>query len=115
MWDEDDLVFPLLPKEIHLKIFSDYFMTFISNELLTPYKYLKVHPRPQKILDYIWTGKLQCISATKAEKIQKKIGAFAYLECSALTSKGLKEVFDTAIRACLYGSSRKKKPPCVLQ
>ena len=45
--------------------------------------------------------KLSPISYTQGLHIMKEIRAVKYMECSALTQKGLKTVFDEAIRAVL--------------
>ncbi|CAO3653486.1 unnamed protein product [Cunninghamella echinulata] len=60
--------------------------------------------------------KMSPISYTQALQMAKDIGAEKYLECSALTQKGLKNVFDEAIRAVLSPSSvrTKKKKGCMI-
>ena len=43
----------------------------------------------------------------------EKINACAYIECSAKTKDGVREVFEAATRAALQAKKKKKKP-CVL-
>ena len=45
----------------------------------------------------------------KGSAVADKIGAFKYLECSAKSGDGVKEVFETATRAALLSKSKKKK------
>ncbi|KAJ6227928.1 hypothetical protein M0813_09342 [Anaeramoeba flamelloides] len=59
--------------------------------------------------------KLDPIPYQDGMKLSKEIGAVKYIECSALTQKNLKVVFDEAIRAVLSPPKRlnkKKKPNC---
>ncbi|KAJ3273824.1 Rho GTPase [Blyttiomyces sp. JEL0837] len=55
------------------------------------------------------------ISSEAGERLAKELGAVKYLECSALTQKGLKNVFDEAIIAALEPpQAKKKKGPCTI-
>lgn len=64
------------------------------------------------------TERLEPISKTEGLALAKCIGAVAYLECSALTQKGLKDVFDTVIATALVTPEPKRLPenqrPCLL-
>lgn len=59
--------------------------------------------------------KLTPITYPQGLAMAKEIGAVKYLECSALTQRGLKTVFDEAIRAVLCPPPvKKRKRKCLL-
>ena len=49
------------------------------------------------------------ITPEEGERLAAKLGANSYVECSALTKKGLKDVFDEAILAVLEPKVPEKK------
>ena len=51
---------------------------------------------------------------TQAEDVRKKIGAQKYLECSAKTNEGVREVFEHATRAALLTRKKEKKKCLIL-
>ncbi|KAK9712700.1 Rho GTPase [Basidiobolus ranarum] len=54
------------------------------------------------------------IQPDQGERLAKELGATKYVECSALTQKGLKNVFDEAIVAALEPPVTKKKGKCLV-
>ena len=54
------------------------------------------------------------ISIEEAEILSRELCAVKYIECSALTQKGLKNVFDEAILAALEPPEPVKKRRCTL-
>jgi cell division control protein 42 len=54
------------------------------------------------------------VGQDQGEKLAKELGAVKYVECSALTQKGLKNVFDEAIIAALDPPQTRKAKKCLL-
>ena len=54
----------------------------------------------------------------EGERLARRIGAYGYVECSALTKQGLKDVFDEALLAVLDPKDcrpeRKRRRRCVI-
>jgi Ras-related C3 botulinum toxin substrate 1 len=63
----------------------------------------------QKTIDKLKDRKLSPITYAQGLSMAKEIGATKYQECSALTQKGLKNVFDEAIRAVLCPKTKPKR------
>lgn len=69
------------------------------------------------------TQGLQPVSQAQAQEVADQIGAVEYIECSAKTGYGVREVFEAATRASLVGKqgktktktkSSKKKKKCIV-
>lgn len=56
--------------------------------------------------------KQQPVTNEDGQAMADKIGAYGYLECSARTKEGVREVFELATRAALQTKKRKKKGGC---
>ncbi|KAK5054448.1 hypothetical protein LTR84_001338 [Exophiala bonariae] len=52
------------------------------------------------------------VTAEQGEEVRKKIGAYKYLECSAKTNQGVREVFESATRAALLTRKSGKSKKC---
>ena len=59
-------------------------------------------------------NKQKPITYELGEKLAKELKAVKYVECSALTQRGLKNVFDEAILAALEPPEPKKSRKCVI-
>ncbi|CAI5757398.1 unnamed protein product [Candida verbasci] len=66
------------------------------------------------ILQRLNRQKLSPITQEQGEKLAKELRAVKYVECSALTQRGLKTVFDEAIVAALEPPVIKKSKKCTI-
>lgn len=57
--------------------------------------------------------KQEPVRSDEGRAMSEKINAYSYLECSAKTKEGVREVFETATRAALQ-TKKKKKGGCIL-
>jgi cell division control protein 42 len=65
-------------------------------------------------LDKLARQKQRPITTEQGERLAKDLNAVKYVECSALTQRGLKNVFDEAIVAALEPPAVKKKGKCLV-
>jgi len=56
--------------------------------------------------------KQEPVKPEEGRAMAEKINAFAYLECSAKSKEGVREVFETATRAALQVRKRKRNRIC---
>lgn len=64
------------------------------------------------LMRFIRFYELTSIQPSEGLLLAEDLGAKTYVECSALTQDGLKNVFDEAIRATLNMENKKKKIKC---
>jgi Ras family protein A len=62
-----------------------------------------------KTLEDLAKNKQKPVSYEEGLAISQKIGAYKYLECSAKSGEGVKEVFEQATRAALLAKNKKKR------
>lgn len=62
-----------------------------------------------EMLKKLQAKNLTPITKEQGDALSKEIGSECYRECSARTQKGLKEVFDEAIKAVLFPPKQEKK------
>ncbi|MGH0187361.1 UNVERIFIED_CONTAM: hypothetical protein FKN15_024759 [Acipenser sinensis] len=66
------------------------------------------------IADIEVDGKQEPVKPEEGRDMANRISAFGYLECSAKTKDGVREVFEMATRAALQVRKRRRRQPCLL-
>jgi Ras family protein A len=71
-------------------------------------------PGPSVWLPCLQRTKLVLLCHLQGQAVAQKIGALMYLECSARTGEGVREVFQQATRAALIEHNNHNKGHCVV-
>lgn len=66
------------------------------------------------VIEKLARSKQRPVPFEAGERLARELGAVKYVECSALTQKGLKNVFDEAIVAALEPPVIRKKSKCAI-
>ena len=66
------------------------------------------------VIEKLGKQKQRPVTSEHGERLAREVGAVKYVECSALTQRGLKNVFDEAIVAALEPPVQKKKSKCLI-
>lgn len=56
----------------------------------------------------------QCVTYNRGVHLMKELGARRYLECSAMTQKGVTTVFEEAVKVSLEPPPKQKRKACPL-
>ncbi|KAF8602777.1 cell division control protein 42 [Ceratobasidium sp. AG-I] len=67
-----------------------------------------------QVIEKLSRQKQRPVPSEAGERLARELGAVKYVECSALTQKGLRNVFDEAVVAALEAPVVKKKSKCVV-
>jgi cell division control protein 42 len=55
-----------------------------------------------QVMEILWRQKQRPVTPEQGERLARELGAVKYVECSALTQKGLKSVFDEVSPLSLF-------------
>lgn len=66
-------------------------------------------------IEHLKARKQSPVSTEAGIALAEKVGAYAYVECSALTQAGVKNVFDQVANSILFERKTHKKKQCILQ
>lgn len=87
-----------------------FYLFFVNTDDIV--KYSKLNSVTE--LGFLFPSQQEPVKSEEARDMANRINAFGYLECSAKTKDGVREVFEMATRAALQAKKRCKKGGCSL-